>query len=182
MLRPAISAGTGRSPTTRAATGIAQNVRPPLRRSGWKQGKQSSYLSSTFMWFLRFPRRLGRIALQNRREVYALLFRAAAETLRPTPPIPSTSVPRSDSWPSCTRGAIAPAPSTCALRRTGRWARSRWLALDRMPARILLPVRVLSRVFRGKFLAQLRSAFDRGRFSFHGKLALLVLVSHIWRG
>jgi hypothetical protein len=36
-----------------------------------------------------------------------------------------------------------------------------------------LPVRVLSRVFRGKFLAMLRSAFDRGRLSFHGKLAPL---------
>ena len=36
-----------------------------------------------------------------------------------------------------------------------------------------LPVRVLSRVFRGKFLALLRSAFDRGKLSFHGKLAPL---------
>ena len=36
-----------------------------------------------------------------------------------------------------------------------------------------LPVRVLSRVFRGKFLALLRGAFDRGRLSFHGKLAPL---------
>ena len=36
-----------------------------------------------------------------------------------------------------------------------------------------LPVRVLSRVFRGKFLALLRSAFDRGQLSFHGTLASL---------
>ena len=33
--------------------------------------------------------------------------------------------------------------------------------------------RVLSRGFRGKFLALLRSAFDRGQLSFHGKLASL---------
>lgn len=32
---------------------------------------------------------------------------------------------------------------------------------------------MLSRVFRGKFLALLRSAFDRGRLSFHGKLTPL---------
>ena len=34
-------------------------------------------------------------------------------------------------------------------------------------------MRVLSRVFRGKFLALLRNAFDRGQLSFHGKLATL---------
>ena len=34
-----------------------------------------------------------------------------------------------------------------------------------------LPVRILSRVFRGKFLAMLRNAFVRGRLSFHGKLS-----------
>ena len=47
---------------------------------------------------------------------------------------------------------------------------SRWIACR--PG-FFLPVRVLSRVFRGKFLALLRSAFDRGRLSFHGKLAAL---------
>jgi hypothetical protein len=47
---------------------------------------------------------------------------------------------------------------------------SRWVACR--PG-FFLPVRVLSRVFRGKFLALLRRAFDRGRLSFHGKLAAL---------
>jgi hypothetical protein len=47
---------------------------------------------------------------------------------------------------------------------------SQWIACR--PG-FFLPVRVLSRVFRGKFLALLRSAFDRGKLSFHGKLAAL---------
>jgi hypothetical protein len=34
-----------------------------------------------------------------------------------------------------------------------------------------LPVRVLSRLFRGKFLALLKAAFDGGKLSFHGQLA-----------
>ena len=38
------------------------------------------------------------------------------------------------------------------------------------PPGFFLPVRVLSRVFRGKFLALLRHAFDQGKLSFHGKL------------
>jgi len=47
---------------------------------------------------------------------------------------------------------------------------SKWLACQ--PG-FFLPVRVLSRVFRGKFLALLRVAFDQGKLSFHGKFAAL---------
>jgi hypothetical protein len=34
-----------------------------------------------------------------------------------------------------------------------------------------LPVRVLSRLFRGKFVAELKEAFQEGRLEFHGRLA-----------
>ena len=46
-------------------------------------------------------------------------------------------------------------------------------ALGRRPRDFFLPVRVLSRVFRGKFLAGLRAAFKRGRLRFPGRLAAL---------
>ena len=38
---------------------------------------------------------------------------------------------------------------------------------------VLLPVRVLSRIFRGKFLAFLRTAFRKGQIQFHGRLVAL---------
>jgi Putative transposase len=41
------------------------------------------------------------------------------------------------------------------------------------PDGFFLPVRVLSRVFRGKFLAGLRAAFERGRLQFGGRTARL---------
>lgn len=44
---------------------------------------------------------------------------------------------------------------------------SRWI---RSPPHFFLPVRVLSRVFRGKFIAGLRQAFDDERLAFCGKL------------
>jgi hypothetical protein len=44
---------------------------------------------------------------------------------------------------------------------------SRWV---RVPAHFFLPVRVLSRVFRGKFLAGLGQAFDRKQLACHGEL------------
>src|SRR5262249_59370017 len=40
---------------------------------------------------------------------------------------------------------------------------TRWVA---SPSHFFLPVRVLSRVFRGKFLAGLRAAFNRGQLPF----------------
>jgi hypothetical protein len=45
-----------------------------------------------------------------------------------------------------------------------------WVACHKS---FFLPVRVLSRVFRGKFLAGLRTAFERGRLKFRGQLARL---------
>ncbi len=47
---------------------------------------------------------------------------------------------------------------------------SRWVSCR--PG-FFLPVRVLSRVFRGKFLALLEAAFDQGKLTFRGKLATL---------
>jgi hypothetical protein len=49
-------------------------------------------------------------------------------------------------------------------------ASPRWVACR--PG-FFLPVRVLSRVFRGKYLARLRQAFDQGQLVFPGKLAAL---------
>lgn len=42
-----------------------------------------------------------------------------------------------------------------------------------MPPHFFLPVRVLSRVFRGKFLTALGQAFDHERLAFHGELRQL---------
>jgi hypothetical protein len=47
---------------------------------------------------------------------------------------------------------------------------SRWIACR---PDFFLPVRVLSRVFRGKFLEGLHAAFDRGKLAFHGRLSEL---------
>ena len=59
------------------------------------------------------------------------------------------------------------------------------------PRSFFLPIAVLSRVFRGKFVAGLRNAFDRGELQFHGSLLhlaqpcafsawLRVLFRHDW--
>src|SRR5271165_454030 len=47
---------------------------------------------------------------------------------------------------------------------------ARWISSHRS---FFLPVKVLSRVFRGKFVATLKKAFREGRIEFHGRLAPL---------
>ena len=44
---------------------------------------------------------------------------------------------------------------------------SRWISARHS---FFLPIGVLSRVFRGKFVAGLRNAFHRGELQFHGEL------------
>jgi hypothetical protein len=115
------------------------------------------------------PQAIAPIALQNPRVVYGLLFRAASETL----------------------GQLAADPKHLGadigfLAVLHTWGQnlqhhphlhgvvpggglspdgSRWV-----PCRpgFFLPVRVLGRLFRGRFLALLRAAFDGGKLSFHG--------------
>jgi Putative transposase len=67
------------------------------------------------------------------------------------------SVPRSASSASCTPGTRS---SGFTRRIKNRYA-------------FFLPVKVLSRVFRGKFVAALKRAFRDSRLGFHGDLTLL---------
>ena len=120
------------------------------------------------------PHELADLALQNKREVYGLLFRASAETLCQIAADPKhlgaqigfLSVLHT--WGQ----NLQHHPHVHCLVSGGGIAldRSRWLSCR--PG-FFLPVRVLSRLFRGKFLGQLRRAFDQGRLDFHGGLAHL---------
>ena len=91
-----------------------------------------------------------------------------------SPAIPNISARRSASSACCTPGtrnsgctrmSIASfLPAAC--RPIARhWIKSR--------DRFFLPVQVLRRVFRGKFVAGLKRAFQDGQLNFHGNLALL---------
>jgi hypothetical protein len=116
------------------------------------------------------PRALGPIALANPREVYGLLMRAAAETL--------VAMAAESKHLGAEIGVLAVLHTWgqnlelhphvhCVVPGGGlspdgtRWVGSR--------PDFFLPVRVLSRVFRGKFLAGLRAAFAGGRLRLPGE-------------
>ena len=120
------------------------------------------------------PRELAPLALQNKKVVYDLLFRASAETL-----LEVARDPRHlgaeigffsvlHTW-SQKLGlhphvhCVIPAGGL-SLERT-RWVKSR--------DHFFLPIKVLSRVFRGKFVAALQCAFREDHLRFSGNLTLL---------
>lgn len=118
------------------------------------------------------PQQLAPLALQNKRVVYGILFQAAAETLLEVAATPKhlgaeigflavlhTWGQQMQHHPHlhCVVPGGGLSPSHTA------WVHSR--------NQFLLPVKVLSRLFRGKFLAFLRKAQRKGKLHFHGALA-----------
>jgi hypothetical protein len=120
------------------------------------------------------PQQLAPLALQNKRVVYGILFRAVAETL--------TEVAADDKRLGAEIGVLAVLhtwgqalqhhPHLHCVTPGGGLShdRTRWITSR---SHFFLPVKVLSRVFRGKFIALLRNAFRTSKLQFHGRLAEL---------
>src|SRR6516165_12090292 len=120
------------------------------------------------------PRQLAPLALQNKSEVYGLLFRATAETL--------LTVARDKRHLGAEIGFFSVLHTWnqqllhhphvhCVVPAGGLSPdHTRWIAGK--PG-FFLPVRVLGRVFRGKFVAGLRELHAAGKLGFHGGLTPL---------
>jgi Putative transposase/Transposase zinc-binding domain len=137
----------------------------------WTEAQAADLLEAPYFHVVfTLPRALDSIALADPREVYGLLMRAAAETLIELAADPDhlgaeigvlavlhTWGQNLELHPHvhCVVPGGGPSPDGT------RWVGSR-------PG-FFLPVRVLSRVFRGKFLAGLRAAFVGGRLRLAGE-------------
>ena len=120
------------------------------------------------------PAAAAEIAFQNKEAVYAILFRAAAETL--------STIAADPKHLGAEIGFVAVLHSWgqnlqhhphihCLVPGGGLFLdRTRWVSCR--PG-FFLPVRVLSRLFRRLFLEKLRAAFDAGRLAFFASLARL---------
>jgi hypothetical protein len=120
------------------------------------------------------PESLAMLILQNAQLAYSLLFRAVSQTL-----LEIAADPRHldaqigflavlHSW---SQNLLHHPHIHCVVPAGGLAPDgSRWIPCRR---KFFLPVKVLSRLFRGKFLALLRDAFARGKLQFHGKLTPL---------
>jgi hypothetical protein len=118
------------------------------------------------------PEQLAPLALQNQRVCYGLMFRAVSETLQQIAAdsrhlgakIGVLAVLHTWSQNLMHHPHIHCVVPAGGLSPDG----SRWIACR---PKFFLPVRVLSRLFRGKLLALLRQAFAEGKLEFFGQLA-----------
>ncbi len=144
-------------------------------RERWLEARCQELLPTRYVHVVfTLPRRLAPLALQNKKVIYDLLFRTCAETL--------LEVARSPNYLGAEIGffgvlhtwnqklehhphvhCVVPAGGLSPDHR-------RWI---QPPYRFFLPVKVLGRVFRGKFVAALRRAFAHGQLGFYGDLRLL---------
>ena len=141
-------------------------------RAAWLEARERELLDVEYFHVVfTVPNELAGLALQNRRVVYGMLFRAASETL--------LTLGRDPKHLGAQLGCLALLHTWgqnlhvhphlhCVIPGGGlspdgkRWVSCR--------DGFFLPVRVLSRLFRGKFLAQLQRAFERHELEFHGGL------------
>jgi len=146
-----------------------------LARARWLEARQAELLETEYFHVVfTVPDEIAAIAYQNKTVVYTLLFRSTAETLR--------TIGADPQHLGVALGFLAVLHTWgqtlsfhphlhCVVPGGGpavdgqRWIRCR-------PG-FFLPVRVLSRLFRRLFLAQLAMAFERGRLHFAGTLASL---------
>jgi hypothetical protein len=117
------------------------------------------------------PQELSQLALQNKKAVYGLLFRASAETLLEVAADPKhlgADIGFLSVLHTWGQNLLHHPHVHCIIPAGGLWPdRSHWV---HSRSGFFLPVRVLSRVFRGKFIAGLRRLFRQRRLVLAGIL------------
>lgn len=145
-------------------------------RNKWAQLRTDELLPVKYFHVVfTLPHELSALALRNKRILYGLLFRMCSETLLEIAADPKHLgaeigfLSILHTWGQnllhhphlhCIVPAGGPAPD-----------RLSWISPRR--AEFLLPVRVLSKVFRGKFLEALGEAFRQGELTFRGNVQQL---------
>jgi hypothetical protein len=143
-----------------------------LAKAKWLE-KQAAHLLPVEYFHVVFtvPDRIRAIALQNKRVIYKILFQSAAETLR--------RIARDPKHLGAKIGFLAVLHTWgqnlhhhphvhCVVPGGGLSpGKDRWISSR---PRFFLPVRVLSRLFRGIFLHRLKEACAAGEIQFHGRL------------
>jgi hypothetical protein len=144
-------------------------------RERWIQARRRELLPSPYVHVVfTLPSQLAAMALQNKKLVYSLLLRASAETLLDVARNPthlgaeigffSVLHTRNQKLQIHPHVHCVVAAGGLSLDHT-RWIRSH--------PRFFLPIPVLRRVFRGKFVDGLKAAFQHGQLHLSGDLAQL---------
>ena len=144
-------------------------------RSAWFVERQKELLDVAYFHVVfTLPDKLGPLALQNKRLMYRVFFRSVSETLRTISKDPKhlgAGIGFLSILHTWGQKLLLHPHIHCVIPGGGiSLDGQRWVACR---DRFFLPVCVLSRLFRGKFLAYLQDAFDQGELQFHGRLTHL---------
>lgn len=144
-------------------------------RAQWLNDREAELLPvGYFHVVFTLPRQVAALALQNARRIYSILFQSVAETL--------LTIAADPQHLGAAIGFLAVLHSWgqnlhlhphihCVVPGGGVSSdNSRWIACRKS---FFLPVKVLSSLFRKRFLIHLRKAFQRGKLQFHGELTPL---------
>ncbi len=143
-----------------------------LAKAEWLEKHQAQLLPVPYFHVVfTLPEDLASIAWQNKKLVYNILFRAASETLRRIAADPKHLGAKIGflavlhTWG---QNLLFHPHLHCVVPGGGMSPdRQRWIPSRK---RFLLPVRVLSRLFRGLFLHYLQKAYSAGKLKFQGSL------------
>ena len=143
-----------------------------LARAEWIQQRQSELLDCEYFHVVfTVPEAVAAIAYQNKEVVYAILFRAAAETLRTIAADPKhlgAEIGFFAVLHTWGQNLLHHPHLHCVVPGGGLSPDGeRWISCR--PG-FFLPVRVLSRLFRRLFLEALETAFDAGQLRFFSAL------------
>src|SRR6266581_420620 len=141
-------------------------------RDRWLEARNHELLPTRYVHVVfTLPHELAPLALQNKRVIYDLLFRISAETL--------LEIARDPQHLGADIGFFSVLHTWnqklelhphvhCVVPAGGpSFDHSHWI---RSHHTFFLPVKVLGRVFRGRFVAALKRAFQDGQLDFHGGL------------
>lgn len=140
-----------------------------LSKERWIENQKSNLLNiGYFHVVFSIPNTLNPIAYQNQKAVYSLLFKAVAETLAELASdkkylgakIGFTSVLHTWGQNLMHHPHIHCIVPGGGLSSIGKWVNSR--------KKFFIPVKVLSRKFRGKFLYHLKQLYYLNKLEFHG--------------
>jgi hypothetical protein len=144
-------------------------------RDRWIAARQKELLPTRYVHVVfTLPTQLASLALSNQKLIYGLLLRASAETLLEVARDPrhlGAEIGFFSVLHTWSQKLTLHPHVHCVIPAGG-------LSLDhthwvKSQNRFFLPLKVLSRVFRGKFVAGLRQAFQNGQLNFYGDLSCL---------
>jgi hypothetical protein len=141
-------------------------------RLRWLQAREEELLPTRYVHAVfTLPRELAPVALQNKKVIFNLLFHASAETLLEVARDPrhlGAEIGFFSVLHTWDQRLLAHPHVHCILPAGGLSPdHTRWISSSR---RFFLPIKVLSRLFRGKFVAGLKTAFNAGSLQFRGSL------------